>query len=58
MRIHRICLVFVLASLTVNSGGCLLVAAGAGAAGTVAYLRGDLEMQEPYALDNVYAATR
>ncbi len=47
-----------LAGLAVNSGGCLVVAAGAGAAGTVAYLRGDLETEEPYKLEVVYAATR
>jgi hypothetical protein len=58
MRIQSICLVLILAGLTVNSAGCLVVAAGAGAAGTVAYMRGDLETEEPYRLDVVYAATR
>jgi len=42
----------------VNSAGCLVVAAGAGAAGTVAYLEGDLEAVEPYKIDTVYAAAR
>jgi len=42
----------------VNSAGCLVVAAGAGAAGTVAYMRGDLDTEEPYRLDVVYAAAR
>jgi len=58
MRIASICLLLVLAGLMVNSAGCLVVAAGAGAAGTVAYMRGDLEVEEPYRLDVVYAATR
>jgi hypothetical protein len=58
MRIQSIGLVLILAGLTVNSAGCLVVAAGAGAAGTVAYMRGDLETEEPYKLDVVYAATR
>jgi hypothetical protein len=58
MRIHFLCLLLVLAGLMVSSAGCLAVAAGAGAAGTVAYLRGDLEAEEPYKLDVVYAATR
>ena len=58
MRIPSICLVLILAGLTVNSAGCLVVAAGAGAAGTVAYMKGDLETEEPYKLDVVYAATR
>jgi len=58
MRIPSVCLVLILAGLMVNSSGCLLVAAGAGAAGTVAYMRGDLETEEPYNLNMVYDATR
>jgi hypothetical protein len=58
MRIHVLCLALVLASLTINSAGCLIVAAGAGAAGTVAYMRGDLEMEEACKLEVVYTATR
>jgi len=57
MRIHSICLLLVLPALAVNSSGCLLVAAGAGAAGTVAYMEGDFEGGEPYALDEVFDAT-
>ena len=37
--------------------GCALVAVGAGAAGTVAYLEGDLKVDEPHPLNKVYAAT-
>ncbi len=58
MRIQCICLTLILAGLLVNSAGCLVVAAGAGAAGTVAYMRGDLETEEPYNLNTVYDATR
>ncbi|MBW8002424.1 MAG: DUF3568 family protein [Planctomycetes bacterium] len=38
-------------------GGCMIAAVGAGAAGTVAYVRGDLEAVEAASLDKVYAAT-
>jgi len=38
-------------------GGCMVVAVGAGAAGTVAYVRGDLEAVESKKLDAVYEAT-
>jgi hypothetical protein len=58
MRIHRVCLLLVLAGLAVHEAGCLAVVAGAGAAGTVAYLQGDLESEESYKLDTVYTATR
>lgn len=58
MRIQVVGLLLVLMGLAVNSAGCLVVAAGAGAAGTVAYLRGDLEMEEAYNLETVYTATR
>lgn len=37
--------------------GCMLAAVGAGAAGTVAYLKGDLESVESAPLDAVYTAT-
>lgn len=58
MRIRLVCLSFVLSSLMVSSTGCLAIAVGAGAAGTVAYLAGDVEVEEPYNIDEVYAATR
>ncbi|MBM4026000.1 MAG: DUF3568 family protein [Planctomycetes bacterium] len=58
MRTQLVCLVILLAGLMVHSSGCLAVAAGAGAAGTVAYMRGDLEADEPYAIDAVYTAAR
>ena len=37
--------------------GCVAVAVGAGAAGTVAYIRGDLEAVESADLNTVYEAT-
>jgi hypothetical protein len=37
--------------------GCVVAAVGAGAAGTVAYIKGDLEAVEGAGIDEVYAAT-
>jgi hypothetical protein len=48
----------VLAAIAVGTSGCLAVVAGAGAAGAVAYLSGDLKAEESYDIDTVYAATR
>ena len=47
-----------LAGSAVILGGCMLAAVGAGAAGTVAYVRGDLEVVEAHKLDDVYEATK
>ncbi len=58
MRVHSLCLLFISVGLTVSSSGCLAVAVGAGAAGTVAYLAGDLEAEEPYGVEQTYAAAR
>lgn len=58
MRMRLLCLAMVLVCMAVSSSGCLALAVGAGAAGTVAYMRGDLDAQEPYDIDTVYAATR
>jgi hypothetical protein len=44
------------AGLAVMIAGCPAVLVGAGAAGTVAYLQGDLKSVEPHPLDEVYAA--
>ncbi len=41
-----------------SSSGCILLAVGAGAAGTVAYAEGDLEAEENQNIDRVYAATK
>jgi hypothetical protein len=58
MQKHFICLGLLLAGFAVSCSGCLAVAVGAGAAGTVAYLAGDIEAEEPYGIDAVYRATR
>lgn len=58
MRVRLVCLLLLLAGLAVNTGGCLAVAVGAGAAGTVAYMQGDMETEEPCTIDQTYTATR
>jgi len=58
MRKHLIILVLLMAGVMVSCSGCLAVAVGAGAAGTVAYLAGDVEAEEPYGMDAMYQATR
>ncbi|MBN2271018.1 MAG: DUF3568 family protein [Sedimentisphaerales bacterium] len=49
-------ILYVGAAITVS--GCVLAAVGAGAAGTVAYVKGDLEILEAKGLDDVYAASK
>jgi len=58
MRIQLVFLSLLLAGLTTSSSGCILLAVGAGAAGTVAYAEGDLEAEENQNIDQVYAAAR
>jgi len=58
MRLHPVFLLVLLAGLALSSSGCLLVAVGAGAAGTVAYMAGDMESEESYSLDQVYTAAK
>jgi len=58
MRVRSWCLLFISVALALSSSGCLAVAVGAGAAGTVAYLAGDLEAEEPYGVEQTYAAAR
>jgi hypothetical protein len=58
MRIQTILLPLILTGLMFSSAGCLVAAVGAGAAGTVAYLAGDLETEVSEDLDTVYAASR
>lgn len=57
MRKEQVCLTVLLVSTALLLAGCWVVVAGAGAAGTVAYLKGDLEAVEPSNLDAVYTAT-
>jgi len=49
-------ILYVGAAITVS--GCVLAAVGAGAAGTVAYVKGDLEILEAKGLDDVYVASK
>jgi len=56
MRKGQIFLVLLLVSPVVLVEGCVVVAAG-GAAGTVAYIRGDLEAVEAKDIETVYKAT-
>ena len=52
-------LIFVTALITatlITTQGCVVAAVGVGAAGTVAYIRGDLEAVEAADIDKVYAA--
>ncbi len=58
MHLRLLFLALLLATLAFSSGGCLAVAVGAGAAGTVAYMRGDLEAEEPYGIEQTYTASR
>jgi hypothetical protein len=56
MKVKTIAELAVLLGIAVGVGGCLAIAVGAGAAGTVAYLAGDLKAEEPHVIDAVYAA--
>jgi len=57
VRTKQILLAVLLVGSAVSLGGCVVAAVGAGAAGTVAYLKGDLEAVESRKLDEVHAAT-
>jgi len=53
----RVFLIFLLIGCAVLLQGCMIAAVGAGAAGTVAYIRGDLQTVEAASIDDVYEAT-
>jgi len=57
MRKEQVFLAVLLAS-AVFIQGCVAVAVGVGAAGTVAYIRGDLEAVESENIEAVYEATQ
>ena len=57
MQKREIVLTVLYLMMTVVLQGCLVAAVGAGA-GTVAYMRGDLEAVEAKDIDAVYAATK
>jgi hypothetical protein len=58
MWIKGIVMLAALLGVAVGSSGCLAVVVGAGAAGTVAYLAGDLKAEDAHGIDAVYAAAR
>jgi len=58
MHLRFLALLLLLVGLATCTSGCLAVAVGAGAAGTVAYMKGDLEAEEPYDIEKTYAAAR
>lgn len=58
MKKQKVILALLLPGAAVLLGGCMLAAVGAGAAGTVAYVRGDLEAVEAKKLDVVYDAAK
>jgi len=44
--------------VAVMSSGCAVALVGAGAAGTVAYMKGDLESVEPHSVEQVFVASK
>jgi hypothetical protein len=57
MRKGQIFLALLLVSPVVLVEGCVVAAVGGGAAGTVAYIRGDMEVVEAKDIGTVYKAT-
>lgn len=57
MRRKKVLLVVLLIGTVGLVEGCMIAAVGLGAAGTIAYVRGDLEAVESKSLDAVYRAT-
>ena len=58
MQTRRVALIGLYFAAALVLQGCLLAAVGAGAVGSVAYVKGDLEAIEGHKLDDVYAATK
>ena len=57
MRKKQVLLIILLVGTALFGQGCLVAAVGVGAAGTIAYIRGDLEAVESKRIDVVYEAT-
>ena len=57
MQKRQVFLILLLVGTAAIIQGCVVAAVGVGAAGTVAYVRGDLEVVESKNLDAVYKAT-
>lgn len=58
MNKQKVALAILYVGAAVTFSGCVLLAVGAGAAGTVAYVKGDLEVLEDKGLDDVYVASK
>jgi len=56
MRKRQIFIIVLLVGTMVLNEGCIVAAVGLGAAGTVAYVRGDLQAMESERIDDVYEA--
>ena len=57
MRKKQILLITMLIGSMLLLQGCVVAAVGIGAAGTIAYVRGDLQAVESESIDDVYEAT-
>ncbi|MHC4204658.1 MAG: DUF3568 family protein [Planctomycetota bacterium] len=57
MRKRQVLLVVMLVGSMLLLQGCVVAAVGLGAAGTIAYVRGDLQAVESESIDEVYKAT-
>lgn len=57
MRNKQVFLIILLVGSMVLLQGCVVAAVGLGAAGTIAYVRGDLQAVESESIDDVYEAT-
>ena len=57
MRKRQVLLISLLLGSMLLLQGCMVAAVGVGAAGTIAYVRGDLEAVESAGIDDVYEAT-
>lgn len=53
---RKLLLAILLIGTTLSGQGCMIAAVGLGAAGTIAYVRGDLEAAESEPIDVVYEA--
>jgi hypothetical protein len=54
---RRLLSTVLLFGMAFSSQGCMIAAVGLGAAGTIAYVRGDLQAEEDEPIDVVYEAT-
>jgi hypothetical protein len=57
MRKKQVFLIILLVGTMVLNEGCMVAVVGLGAAGTIAYARGDLQAVESESIDDVYEAS-